>query len=113
MAETNKVDFFEYGKKFANETKLMIETKAKEIEKEYGNKARMDFENGCAAYFPIFEENEFDEEIDFSKGIGAIREQDYGEHNMRNGSYFGTDRPSQQYVTRNGKVVYNEPKKRK
>lgn len=114
MKENEKIDFFDYGTKFAKETKLMILAKAREIEKEYGKKARIDFENGCAAYFPIFEENSFDDEVDISNGIRGIREKDYGVDNWRNNSYFDDSGISRQYITNSsGKKVYNQPKKRK
>lgn len=108
MNGKEKIDFFEYGKKFAMETIDIIKKKANEIEEKYGEQAKLEFESGYAAYFPVFGEELEIDNFDINN-LGGKREGDYGIPNTRNNSYFGRKGISFQC----GKNGYREPNRKR
>lgn len=104
-----KIDFYEYGKRMAQEFFDIQRGKAQEIEEQYGKKARFEFETGLAEMVDI-RSNDFinndDMELMFD-GSDKIETLD-SSNDYRNNSYFGYSGISKK-CDRDGR--YNDPGK--
>lgn len=102
------IDFYEYGRRMANEFFDVQVAKAEEIEKKYGYGARLYFEIGMAETIGIRSDDFIndDTKLMFDKNITGkpIETLD----NQRNNSYFGGTGTSHM-TNRYGN--YNEPEK--
>ncbi len=103
-----KIDFYEYGKKMANEFYDVQKGKAEEIQQKYGRRARRDFEIGIIEMMDVrskdFINEDLNEMFDENTRGHAIETND----RERNNSYFGTTGISNRF-DRDG--FYNEPGK--
>ena len=105
-----EIDFYYLGQQKAKETFEVLQDLAVQYEKQYGQKARDEFELGVASvisqYAMIQPAPEIKEE-DLEQ-LKAAKEQSVS--NLRNNSYFGGVGTSKQFVDYNGHKVYNDPK---
>lgn len=110
-----KYDFYTSGISDAEFfTASETEKKAMQIEKEYGEQARLEYEMGILMAIPTTpsKNNEYHQEVvdSINKGYRAGGNSLYGAENLRNNSYFGYNGTSEQY-NKNGN--YNPPHRTK
>ena len=106
MSNKEEYDFVEIGQRHAKDGIENLRKLADQYGREFGLKARRDFETGVASVIPQFARfyvsTSENEEV---RVEGATH--NYGMDNLRNNSYFGGDGYSQQFVD----GEYNEPPK--
>ena len=106
MPNNEEYDFVEIGQRHAKDGLEELRKLADTYGRNYGLKARRDFETGVASVIPQFSRFFVNtSEIEDVRIEGATH--NYGMDNMRNNSYFGGDGYSQQFVD----GEYNEPPK--
>ena len=102
-----KYDFYEMGIRYAKEEKEKIEKVMEELEKEYGEDAKTDFEAGVITVYDQYRAATKKPEVREGVVQGT---KDFGIPNTRNNSYTtGAAGSGIQYKTVNGNRVYNEP----
>lgn len=109
----NKMDFYQLGRRYANEAFDEMTKKAEEIGELFGKDAQMEFEAGVVStineYEFVKDDNIDDIDINYISG-----KTDIGIPNVRNNSYFGGVGTSKQFITDPyGNKKFNEPKKRR
>lgn len=102
-------DFVEMGMRYADEKFREITRRAKDIEEEYGETARVEFEKGVSQARGIYFEDDTSE-ISVESLFEAT--DNIGVPNLRNNSYFGRPGVSSKYVMDGGMPVYADPEKK-
>ena len=95
-------DFYGMGIRHALDGVMALKKTAKEIEKEYGPDARMEFEAGVSVTIPEY--YNIDIQIDLEEMTKGTK--NFGVNGLRNNSYFGGTGISNQT---NAYGEYNEP----
>lgn len=106
--DNKKIDFYEYGKKMANEFYDIQKGKAKEIEEKYGRAARRDFEIGIMEMMDIRSKDFINADLNemFDENISGHKIET--DDHERNNSYFGGTGVS---INLDKDGFYNEPGK--
>ena len=107
-----KYDFYDLGQRYAKETIEVIRKKAEEYGRNFGLKAKRDFELGIISLIPQYADFYYisnDDEMDISKLENATT--DYGKDNLRNNSYFGEGHSGIGVQYDNVTGHYNDPEK--
>lgn len=115
MKKEEELNFYEMGKRRAEQTTIELNNIAEKIEKEYGIDARIEFEVGIAETIILEHTKLYFDTTKDKKIEGTFN---YGSYEKRNNSYFGSRGISNKY---NGIIydgfdgigipVYNEPSK--
>lgn len=109
----NKMNFYQLGKRYANEEFNEMTKKIQEVGELFGKDAQMEFEAGILSTINDYEFVN-DDNIDDIDINGLSGRTDIGIPNERNNSYFGGVGTSKQFITDPyGNKKFNEPKRRK
>lgn len=107
MENKEQFDFFSIGARKVQEQYVDIKKYAKELEKQYGKDARLQFECGVALCLSQSSSKQIEGISNYLYSTGT---KDIGKSGLRNNSYFEGYGISKQY-DENGN--YNEPKRSK